>query len=284
MPRGLPALISEPRCGCGNGGGPGRAIARRGGLTLRRAIVSDIHGNLPAFEAVLADIAKQHTDSIFCLGDVIGYGPQPRECLLLSRDLHLNLMGNHEEAVLFEPIGFNPKARAAAEWTKNQLSRNDRPKEENRNLWNFVGGMLDKHIEDGVLYVHGSPREPIREYIFVSDVENNPDKMREIFASLDQKLCFVGHTHTAGVFTEDIRFVPPGAIGNRLVLDGRKTIVNVGSVGQPRDGDPRSSYVVFDGESVVFHRVPYDIERTLQAFREHPELPEYLALRLLEGK
>ncbi len=96
---------------------------------LRRAIISDIHANLAAIEAVLADIETQNVDSIYCLGDVIGYGPDPRECLKLSVNLDLNLMGNHEEAVLFEPIGFNPKARVAIEWTKAQLSLASEPQE-----------------------------------------------------------------------------------------------------------------------------------------------------------
>lgn len=249
---------------------------------MKRAIISDIHANLEALETVLADVREQGVDSIYCLGDVIGYGPDPRACLVLARELDLNLMGNHEEAVLFEPIGFNPKARVAIEWTKSQLSLPNAPVEENRALWNFVGGMLDRHVEDGVLYVHGSPREPTREYVFHTDVRNH-DKMREIFGSMEQKTCFAGHTHTAGVFTEDFEFIPPASVGNRYTLDGRKVIVNVGSVGQPRDGDPRGCYVIFDGSTVEFRRVKYDVEKTVQRFRDTP-LPEYLALRLLEGR
>lgn len=250
---------------------------------MKRAIVSDIHANLEAFQAVLADIEQQGVDSTYCLGDVIGYGPDPRACLLLARNLQLNLLGNHEEAVLFEPIGFNPKARVAIEWTKSQLSLPTASVEENRELWNFVGSMLDRHVEDGVLYVHGSPREPTREYIFAADVKNQ-EKMRDIFAAMEQRTCFAGHTHTAGIFTEDCRFLPPASVGNRYRLDGTQVIINVGSVGQPRDGDPRGSYVLFDGETVEFRRVKYDVERTVQRFRENPILPEYLALRLLEGR
>lgn len=250
---------------------------------MKRAIISDIHANLAALEAVLEDIESQGVDSTFCLGDVIGYGPDPRACLARCRSLDLNLMGNHEEAVLFEPIGFNPKARVAIEWTKSQLNLPSRPKEENRDLWNFVGGMLDRYVEDSVLYVHGSPREPTREYIFVSDIRN-AEKMEQIFGCMEQKNCFSGHTHTAGVFTEDCQFLTPASIGNRHALGEGKVIINVGSVGQPRDGDPRSSYVIFDGESLEFRRVKYDVERTIQRFRETPILPEYLALRLIEGR
>lgn len=250
---------------------------------MKRAIISDVHGNSVALRAVLADIEKHKVDSIYCLGDVIGYGPDPRTCLTLSREFDLHLMGNHEEAVLFEPIGFNSRARVAIEWTKEQLTLDTCTREENRQMWDFVGSMLEKHVEDGVLYVHASPREPIREYIFVSDIRNQ-EKMDEIFSALDQNLCFNGHTHTAGVFTEDYQFIPPGSVDYRFKLGSKRAIINVGSVGQPRDGDPRASYVIFDGETVEFHRVQYDIEATIKMFRDNPTLPEYLALRLIEGR
>lgn len=250
---------------------------------MKRAIISDIHGNSVALRAVLADIEKQNVDSVYCLGDVIGYGPDPRTCLTLCRELDLNLMGNHEEAVLFEPIGFNSRARVAIEWTKEQLTLESCPREENRQMWDFVGSMYEKHVEDGVLYVHASPREPIREYIFVSDIRDHA-KMDEIFAALEQNLCFNGHTHTAGVFTEDYQFVPPASVDYRYTVGEKRAIVNVGSVGQPRDGDPRASYVIFDGETVEFRRVQYDIEQTIRMFRDNPTLPEYLALRLIEGR
>lgn len=250
---------------------------------MKRAIISDIHANSHALRAVLEDIESHGVDQIYCLGDVIGYGPDPRACLELSMKFDLNLMGNHEEAVLFEPIGFNPKAKAAIEWTKEQLTLPDAPREENRALWDFVGSMPDRHTEEGVLYVHASPREPIREYIFVADAQNQ-DKMDEIFAALSEPLCFNGHTHTAGVFTENYEFIAPASVNQRYELGDMRVIVNVGSVGQPRDGDPRSSYVIFDGQTIEFRRVAYDVDATIRQFRDHPTLPEYLALRLIEGR
>ncbi len=250
---------------------------------MKRAIISDIHGNSVALKAVLEDIETRGVDTIYCLGDIIGYGPDPRTCLKLSMEFDLNLMGNHEEAVLFEPIGFNPKARVAIEWTKEQLTLASSPRDENRALWDFVGSVADHHVEENVLYVHASPREYIREYIFVSDIRNT-EKMDDIFAALEQPLCFNGHTHTAGVFTEDYRFIPPSATDYHYRLTDQKVIINVGSVGQPRDGDPRSSYVLFDGETVEFVRVSYNVEETIKQFRAHPVLPEYLALRLIDGR
>lgn len=249
---------------------------------MRRAIISDIHANLVALEAVLEDIRSESVESIYCLGDVIGYGPQPRECLERSRDFDLNLLGNHEEAVLFQPIGFNARAKAAVEWTKAQLSLPDRSRDENSDLWNFVGSMETSHTEEGVLFVHGSPRDPTREYVFVSDVRNE-EKMHDIFDAQNTPTAFNGHTHTPGVFTEDCEFLAPSQIGNRYQVGEKKVLINVGSVGQPRDGDPRASYVIFDGEVVEFRRVKYDIEEAIRRFRETP-LPEELALRLIEGR
>ena len=249
---------------------------------MRKAIISDIHANLPALEAVLADVADQEVTSIYCLGDVIGYGPSPRECLELSRKFDLNLLGNHEEAVLFDPVGFNARARAAVEWTKSQLSRSDSPREENVALWDHLGSMKETHSEEDVLFVHGSPRDPTREYVFINDIED-PEKMDSIFDAFDGHTCFVGHTHTAGVFTSDLNFLYPTAIGSEFRVGDGKHIINVGSVGQPRDGDSRGSYVILDGEEVFFRRIQYDIERTVALFEGTP-LPEYLAQRLREGR
>ncbi len=160
------------------------------------AIVSDIHANLIALETVLADIEKRNVDAIYCLGDVIGFGPDPRACLKHCQSFDLNLMGGHEESVLFAPIGFNPEARMTVEWTKDQLYIPGGA--ESRDLWEFVASMLEKHVEDDALYVHGSPREPIREYIFISDI-HNAKKMDEIFGALEQRVCFNGHTHVPGI-------------------------------------------------------------------------------------
>ena len=253
-----------------------------GRAELRTAIISDIHANLPALEAVLADVADQGVTSIYCLGDVIGYGPSPRECLEISREFDVNLLGNHEEAVLFDPVGFNARARAAVEWTKNQLSLPDSPREVNVALWDHLGSMKETHSEGDFLFVHGSPRDPTREYVFINDIED-PEKMDSIFDSFDVSTCFVGHTHTAGVFSSDLNFLYPSAIGNKIRVGDEKQIINVGSVGQPRDGDSRGSYVILDGEEVSFRRIQYDIDRTVALFEGTP-LPEYLAQRLREGR
>ena len=256
---------------------------------MKRAILSDIHANLAAFEAVLEDVEKQGIDEVFCLGDIIGYGPDPRECIRLARGFRVNLLGNHEEAVLFGAIGFNPKAKVAIDWTREQLSLPD-AEEENRELWNFIGALAKQHREGDILFVHGSPRDPTREYIFKQDFRDRK-KMDAVFSNppgFRWKVCFAGHTHHPGIFAQDkpYTFIDPSDLSGRYdyAHSEARVLVNVGSVGQPRDGDWRPSYVVLDDESIEFRRIEYDVQRTLRRFRECPTLPEYLARRLQEGK
>ena len=257
---------------------------------MKRAIISDIHANLAAFESVLEHIRKEGADEIYCLGDIIGYGPDPRTCIEMAMQFPVNLLGNHEEAVLFGAIGFNPKAKVAIDWTRERLSLKTESQDRNRQLWNFIGGLDKQHVDDAFLYVHGSPRDPTREYIFKQDFQDRK-KMEEIFSSppdVSWTVCFSGHTHHPGIFsqTQPYTFFEPGEVGGRFQyskLDHR-ILVNVGSVGQPRDGDWRASYVTVTDTEIQFHRVEYDLQRTLQRFTESPELPEYLARRLEEGK
>ncbi len=257
---------------------------------VKLAVVSDIHANLAAFESVLESIRKAGIETVYCLGDIIGYGPDPRACIERAMEFPVNLLGNHEEAVLFGAIGFNPKAKAAIDWTREQLSLRTEPQDRNRELWNFIGGLAKQKQEGPFLFVHGSPRAPTREYIFKQDFHDRK-KMSEVFSSppdSDWKVCFAGHTHHAGVFTQTqpYAFYEPGETDGSFRYEGlpHRILVNVGSVGQPRDGDWRASYVTVDDEAVHFHRVEYDLQRTLRRFAECPQLPEYLARRLEEGK
>ena len=256
---------------------------------MKRAVISDIHANHAAFEAVLADIEEQGCEDIYCLGDIIGYGPDPRICITLAGKCALNLLGNHEEAVLFGAIGFNPKAKAAIDWTKEQLSIEGQ-EEENREMWNFVGGLSKHHKEGDILYVHGSPRDPTREYVFKQDIRDIP-KMDALFGAppdFEWKVCFAGHTHHPGIFAQSTPYMfhDPLEIDHRYEYSTRpeRILVNVGSVGQPRDGDKRASYVIIDDEALHFRRIEYDVQLTLDRFEENSGLPDYLAQRLTEGK
>lgn len=246
------------------------------------AIVSDLHANQAAAEAVFADIRKKMIRDVVCLGDMIGYGPNPREVLDLCRDCRFVLMGNHEEAVMFYGEDFNEKARQALEWTKEQLNSTKYDRTANYELWNFLGSLLEKQEDDDILYVHGSPRVPTKEYMVPAD-SRNKEKMTEVFA-LIKRLCFVGHSHIPGVYTETRKFVTPERINGSYTHTQGKALINVGSVGQPRDGDPRASYVTTDGKTIRFHRLEYDVEDTVQRIYATPGLPNYLADRLRVGR
>ncbi len=250
---------------------------------MRVAFVSDIHANLEAFQVVLRDISSRMVREVYCLGDVIGYGPNPRECLELSAKLKLTLRGNHEEAVLNYAVDFNDKARSAIEWTRDQLNSKEFDREANYRMWNFLDEMQETATVGSALLVHGSPRLPTREYVLPQDLKQ-PSKLRGVFGSFDAPICFCGHTHLPGVFTEDLQYSAAKSIGGEYALDDRRAIVNVGSVGQPRDGDPRACYSTFDGAKVRWHRVEYDVRRTMEKIQAIPALPSYLAERLSRGR
>lgn len=251
------------------------------------ALISDIHANIEALTVVMEDINKQNVDTIFCLGDVIGYGPNPRECIEIVRNCsEFTLCGNHEEAVLFSAQDFNVKARRAIDWTRDQLNSDQYDQEKNYELWDFLGELRKKVKDDSVLYVHASPRQPTREYVLPKDIKDQ-NKMESIFMEFENcNVCFCGHTHIPGVFTDNLNFEYSKNLGNRFELSSYpgKKLINVGSVGQPRDGDNRASYVLFDGEVVEWKRLPYDYKTTMGKIRNIDDLADYLAVRLEEGR
>ena len=252
-------------------------------LILRRAIISDIHGNLAALEAVLADIQTQKVDQILCLGDVIGYGPNPLECYKLTKaEASIILMGNHEQA-LYEDGGerFHQRAKAAINWTYRQFIETD----EGQALLETIRLLDSSYTRGDVLCVHGSPLDPVEEYIMPQDAFQL--KKMSYQWVLVKQIAFCGHTHLPGVFEENKRkFIPSYTIENGTYwLDANvKAIINVGSVGQPRDGNNKACYVILDETDVVFYRrVQYDLEKTLIRFQEVPELHFSLADRLKTG-
>ncbi len=250
---------------------------------MRCAIVSDIHANLEALEAVLDDIRKRGIREIYCLGDLIGYGPNPRECIdLAMRHFKLTIMGNHDQAALFDPEGFNASAESAIFWTREQLESRGNPRQ-NERRWEFLGELPRRHQEGEFLVVHGSPRVPLNEYIFPEDIYNRR-KMERIFQLVD-RYCFVGHTHVPGIFLESGEFIEPTDLSEgKFDLPEQKVVVNVGSVGQPRDGDPRACYVVLDDGTITFCRVPYDVEKTIEKIYRVPALDNFLGDRLRQGR
>ena len=267
---------------------------------MRRALISDIHGNLEALEVVLADIRTQNIDEIFCLGDIIGYGPNPRECIdHVMEHGKVTLLGNHDQGALFDPDGFNIVAERAIFWTREQLeSPHDRANNEKR--WEFLGELPRTHRQGPFLFVHGSPRNPLSEYIFPEDIYNHR-KMERLF-QLVERYCFQGHTHVPGVFTEGFQFYAPEEIDFQYTLGEGKVMVNVGSVGQPRDGDPRACYAILEDGTragdeapadqaspvgpvrLTYRRLAYDFESTIQKIYGIPELEPFLGDRLRQGR
>jgi diadenosine tetraphosphatase ApaH/serine/threonine PP2A family protein phosphatase len=251
-----------------------------------KAIISDIHSNLEALQAVLADIAKHPVEEIYCLGDVVGYGPNPRECVDLVMRCKVVLLGNHDQGALFDPDGFNPPAERAIFWTRSQIEAGSSYPGNDRR-WEFLADRPRSFREDSRLYVHGSARNPLNEYVFPEDIYNQR-KMERIYA-LVERTCFQGHTHVPGLFTEQLpqdlyQFHSPEEVGSSYRLDGRKTLCNVGSVGQPRDGDWRACYVLLDGETIRYRRVEYDIDTTIKKIYTIPELENFLGDRLRDGR
>jgi diadenosine tetraphosphatase ApaH/serine/threonine PP2A family protein phosphatase len=267
------------------------------------ALISDLHANMPALEVALADARQRGARRYVCLGDVIGYGPSPRPSLDLVMQLcvenphdpaalpgaesllpGLCLLGNHEYALMNSAEDFNPKARAALEWTREELSRGER--EANLEYWDFLDRLVPAMNDEVAMFAHGSPRDPVREYMLPRDMQNI-EKMQANFACMERAVCFVGHSHVPAVYYEDGRlYRPRGSEGPYELGFGEKNraIVNVGSVGQPRDGDPRLSYALFDGRNITFVRLEYDHAATAAAIRAVPDLPDFLADRLALGR
>ena len=251
---------------------------------MKRAIISDIHGNLEALQSVLAHIKEQDVEHIFCLGDVIGYGPNPCECLdTVIDNCQISLLGNHDQGAMFDPEGFNSGAERAIFWTREQL---ENPASGSRDQldrrWDFLGALPRIHRDDPWLYVHGSPRNPVNEYVFPEDIYNQK-KMEKLFG-LVTRGCFQGHTHVPGVFLESLEFISPEQTNYEFRISDDKFMVNVGSVGQPRDGDPRPCYVIQEDDKLTFHRVEYDPDITAEKIYQTPDLDDFLGDRIKEGR
>ena len=239
---------------------------------MRIAVLSDIHSNLEALTAVLAHAGS--VDAVWQLGDVVGYGPEPDAVVAtLAAVGAVGVRGNHDAAALGGPEidWFNPDARAAAEWTRDRLADDTRT---------WLSALPETLAVGDVTLVHGSPRDPLREYI------TNAAIARANLGAVTTPHVLHGHTHVPVAFTADgdrMGVVAPSA-GSSLAFDGRRALINPGSVGQPRDGDPRASYLVLDPEapSVTWHRVPYDVRAVQTAIRA-AGLPSRLADRLAVG-
>ena len=243
---------------------------------MRYAIIADIHANLAAFTAVLEDIEHRGgVEEVWCLGDVVGYGPDPHQCIELLRQYnHVCVAGNHDWAAVgkVDTSDFNPDAAAACHWTAQQLSPGDIKYLESLPL------VIEK---DDFTLVHGSPRDPIWEYVLSTSIA------LENFTFFQSKYCLVSHSHVPLVFKYDETgscSLSQLSTNIGLALGKTRLIINPGGIGQPRDSDPRASYAIYDSETslIRLYRIPYDIDATQDKMMQSG-LPVRLVVRLSHG-
>ncbi|MFA6320868.1 MAG: metallophosphoesterase family protein [Candidatus Omnitrophota bacterium] len=241
---------------------------------MRYGLIADIHSNVEALDAVLAEMKKERISEYVSLGDVVGYGANPKECIEKVKALNPSVLiaGNHEWGVLgmLELSYFNEQAAAAIEWTENVISGSDAE---------YMKTFKLSESADDMTFVHGSLEEP-KEFFYIFDA-NDTDKT---FRMLKTKICFVGHSHVPGIFAFDGKRPSRVKGAGAKLEDGKNYVINIGSVGQPRDGDPRASFAIYDKRAgtVEIKRVGYDI-RTARNKIIAAGLPANLASRLAEG-
>ena len=249
-----------------------------------KALISDIHGNLDALTEVLKDVDSQGADDVCFLGDVVGYGPEPEACIDIVRErCKVQLMGNHDYAMLNAPVGFNKVAAGAIVCLRARMEPGTYSMPWKRRRWNFLEELHLRQTEDGILLVHASPRDPVMEYVLPSDPVYYPEKCASIFERVE-RFAFCGHTHFPGVMTPEPRFRTPSELGGKYALGKDKAVINIGSVGQPRDRDPRACYLLLGENEVIWRRVEYDLDKTIEKIKANPCLDDRAGLRLAEGK
>jgi diadenosine tetraphosphatase ApaH/serine/threonine PP2A family protein phosphatase len=242
---------------------------------MKVAVLTDIHSNLPALEAVLEAIEEAGLEQRWCLGDVVGYGAQPDECAALTKEhCELSLVGNHDLAVTGEidTEVFSASAAAAVEWTR--ANTKDKTME-------FLKGLKPEATDKEVGLYHASPRDPVWEYVLATD------QARECMEEMSGRVSLIGHSHVALYFSDAGSDGDGGQApdGQKIDLSKGRWLLNPGSVGQPRDGDPRAAWLELDTDEweATYHRVEYDIGRAAEAIRK-AGLPDLLADRLSVGQ
>ena len=244
------------------------------GDPLRIAVLSDVHGNLPAFRAVLADVDSEGVDAVWSLGDLVGYGASPNECVELAAErCDLCLAGNHDLGVLerIDIADFSPHAAEAARWTRDQASAA---------TLDFLGALDAKRDGEAIGLWHASPRDAVWEYVL------SVPQAEECIEEMEPRVGAIGHTHVACRFTRTDQMIGEGIVGGtQLDLSEGEWLVNPGSVGQPRDGDPRAAWMLLDPESwtAQWRRVEYPIAEAADAI-EAAGLPRSLGERLYIGQ
>ena len=251
---------------------------------MRRALIADIHSNFVALEAVIADCDAQRVDEIVCLGDMVGYGPQPAECVdLVRRRCKWALMGDQDAARFMVSTS---KVNDFARWLDRELKPEwyDLPSKKAR--WKWMEALPTERKDDDVLYIHGSPRDPWFEYVLPEHFKIPENKNAiEIFSKI-ARLCFFANTGIPGIVIEHSDWMyPTHDPEHTFELQGVKTLVNVGSVGRPRDKNPKSCYVIYDDQqfTITFRRTAYDLDKFCDSLSRVPGLSERYVERLRRG-
>jgi len=276
------------------------------------ALISDIHGNLEALTSVLDDIAQFPVDALYCLGDIVGYGPDPESCIdIIIEKAVTTIMGNHDYALLHGPTGFNPVAAEVIYLTRQRMkphigsdNRAKRspylcasagalpeclvPVHSKSSQWIFIENLPKRFEKNDLLFVHASPLEPITEYVFPDAFicAWSPERILELMSSI-KRLCFCGHTHIPCAIASDFECIYPSECDYRWALNpAKKYIINTGSVGQPRDHDKRACYLLFDEkeQTIEWRRVEYDIAAVVKKSEAMCGKDTWCAQRLLTGR
>lgn len=241
---------------------------------MRYAIFGDIHGNIEAFKKVIEVYKKENIDKYFCVGDIVGYGANPKECIEEIKRLKAKTVcGNHDWAAagMFPLDYFNPAAKTAIEWTQEKLTLDEKK---------FLKNLKLINDEKDFFIVHGSLYQP-ELFPYILDIES----ARKCFSNMKKELCFIGHSHVAGFFSMEDDVINYSCQSLIMIKPGMKYIVDVGSVGQPRDGNPEAAFCIFDTSkrTIETKRIEYDIEIAKNKIL-NAGLPNLLAYRLFEGK
>jgi predicted phosphodiesterase len=249
------------------------------------AVISDIHSNRSALDAVFAAIDAAGIPEVVCLGDIIGYGPDPEYCVDLVRTRCVQVVrGNHDHALFHGASHFNTWARDALHFTRTRLDPRHTESAQARERWEWLRSLPLMNRRGAYLFIHGTPRDPLNDYLYADSPDLDDEHERARIFDPVAHIMFNGHTHVPCVISsaqDSLCFPEPG-----LVIDldhSQKHVVNVGSVGQPRDGDPRASWVEVHDLELRFHRTDYDVEDTARRILATGCLDSFLAQRLYEG-
>ena len=248
------------------------------------ALISDLHSNFEAVSAVFREIESRGIDEVYCLGDIVGYGPEPGPVIDMVRNrCSLTLRGNHDDALFTGADDFNPIARQALETNREMIRPGFLKPAARKAWWSFLQGLPETERRGEFLFLHGSPRDPIREYVMKTDVVFAPRKMEELFDLIPQ-YAFGGHTHQPGVFIEGVGHRTPEELGGHYELSREKAFVNIGSVGQPRDGNALSCFAILHPDHLEWVRVAYDILLVQEKIRRNRAIDDLCAERLALGR